>query len=60
MFTRQVAVDQLGRLIVASTAFLNLVNLGNRGRKIIDLVDLMWSSMAVNTPRLTAMYAAPY
>lgn len=60
MFTGQVAVDQLDRLIMASTTSLNLINLGNRGGKILDFMNLMWASMTIDTARLTAMYAAPY
>ncbi len=58
VLARQVPVDQFGRIVVARTALLDLIDRRYRGRQIRGLMDIVRRPMAVHAGGLVAMNAA--
>ena len=58
MLARQVAVDELGRLVVTRAALPNLVDGGHGGSKVVRLANFVRCAMAVDAARLVLMHAA--
>ena len=60
VYADEVAVDQFGRVIVATATVLDLVDRGYRGLEVGDEVDRMGIAMAIDAGRLLIVNAAAY